>query len=120
MRLTSKQNEAQIYIDFQFILSGGGLGLPRHLNLYYYMKVLCTYQVPCTYNILFRFRFLYRLTIRNGGVGCKGNSRVVEKSSLRIANMNSKGLSDCEINLMKGVDRWCWGGEGVSVDRCGQ
>ena len=60
----------------------------------------------------------YQLTIieRNGGVGCKGNSRVVEKSSLRIANMNSKGLSDCESNLLEGVDRWCWGGVGVSVE----
>ncbi len=32
-RLTSKQNEAQIYVG-----TVGGLGLPRHLNLYYYMK----------------------------------------------------------------------------------
>ena len=39
----------------------------------------------------------YQLTIidGNGGVGCKGNSRVVEKSSSRVANMNNEGLSDC-------------------------
>ena len=57
----------------------------------------------------------YQLTIidRNGGVGCKGNSRVVKKSSSRVANMNSKGLSDCESNFLEGVDRWCWGGVGV-------
>ena len=80
------------------------------------MKVLCTYQVPCTYNILFRFRFLYRLTITNGGVGCKGNSRVVEKSSSPIANMNSECFSDCESDLLEGVDRWCWGRVGVPVE----
>jgi hypothetical protein len=77
----------------------------------------------CAYDDEHIFRLgSYQLTIIewNSGVEYKGNSRVVEKSSLRIANMNSKGLSDCEINLMKGVDRWCWGGEGVSVDRCGQ
>jgi len=50
----------------------------------------------------------YQLTIieRNGGVGCKGNSRVVEKSSMRVVNMNSEGLSDSESNLLEGVDRW--------------
>ena len=60
----------------------------------------------------------YRLTIidRNGGVGCKGDIRVVEKSSSCIANMNSEGLSDCESNLLEGVDRWCWGGVGVSIE----
>ena len=60
----------------------------------------------------------YQLTIidRNGGVGCKGNSRVVEKSSPRVANMNREGVSDCESNLLEGVDCWCWGGVGVSVE----
>jgi len=58
------------------------------------------------------------LTIIDGncGVGCKGNSRVVEKSSSRIANMNNEDLSDCKSNLLDGVDRWCWGGVGVSVE----
>ncbi len=68
----------------------------------------------CAYDDEHIFRLgSYQLTIieRNSGVEYKGNSRVVEKSSLRIANMNSKGLSDCEFNLLKGVDRWCWGGE---------
>ena len=51
----------------------------------------------------------YQLTIieRNGGVGCKGNTRVVEKSSSRVAIMNSEGLSDCESILLEGVDCWC-------------
>ena len=46
----------------------------------------------------------YRLTIkeRNGGVGCKGNSRVVEKSSSRVANMNSECFSDCESYFVGG------------------
>ena len=50
----------------------------------------------------------YQLTIieRNSGVGCKGNSRVVEKSLSRVANMNSEGLRDGESNLLEGVDRW--------------
>jgi hypothetical protein len=58
----------------------------------------------------------YQLTNRNRSVGCKGNSRVAEKSSSHVANMNSEGLSDCESNLLKGVDHWCWGGVGVSVE----
>ena len=60
----------------------------------------------------------YRLTIieRNGGVGCKGNSRVVEKSLSRVANMNSECFSDCESDLLEGVDRWCWGRVGVPTE----
>jgi len=60
----------------------------------------------------------YRLTIveRNGGVGCKGNSRVVEKSSSWVANMNSECFSDCESYLLEGVDGWCWGRVGMSVE----
>ena len=71
-------------------------------------------EVVRIWGLTYLFRLgSYQLTIieRNSGVEYKGNSRVVEKSSLRIANMNSKGLSDCEFNLLKGVDRWCWGGE---------
>ena len=47
----------------------------------------------------------YQLTTieRNGGVGCKGNSRLFEKSSSRVANMNGEGLSDCESNLLEMV-----------------
>jgi hypothetical protein len=41
---------------------------------------------------------------------------VVEKSTSRVANMNSEGLSDCESNLLEGVDRWCWVRVGVSVE----
>jgi hypothetical protein len=40
---------------------------------------------------------------------------VVEKSSYRVANMNSKCFSDCEYYLLEGVDRWCWGRVGMSV-----
>ena len=60
----------------------------------------------------------YQLTIleRNGGVGCKGNIRVVKKSSSRITTMNSKCFSDCESDLLEGVDRWCWGRVGVPVE----
>ncbi len=60
----------------------------------------------------------YRLTIieRNGGVGCKGNSRVVEKSSSRIVNMNSECFNDCESDLLEGVDHWCWGRVGVPIE----
>ena len=64
---------------------------------------------------IFLYKYLglgsYRLTIieRNDGVGCKGNGRVVEKSSSGLANMNSECVSDCESDLLEGVDRWCWG-----------
>ena len=71
-------------------------------------------EVVRIWGLTYLFRLgSYQLTIieRNSGVEYKGNSRVVEKSSSRMANMNSKGLSDCESNLLKGVDRWCWGGE---------
>ncbi len=45
----------------------------------------------------------YRLTIieKNGGVGCKGNSRVVEKSSSHVANMNS----ECFLVIVSPI---CW------------
>jgi hypothetical protein len=53
---------------------------------------------------------------RNGGVRCKSNSRVVEKSSSCVANINSKCFSDCKSYLLEGVDRWCWGRVGMSVE----
>ncbi len=54
---------------------------------------------------------------KNGGVGCKGNSRVVEKSLSCVANMNSSEcFSDCESYLLEGVDRWCWSRVGMSVE----
>jgi hypothetical protein len=71
------------------------------------------------YIYIFRFRFLsidhYREE-RWGSVGCKGNSRVVEKSSSRVANMNGKCFSDCESYSLEGVDCWCWGRVGMSVE----
>ncbi len=53
---------------------------------------------------------------RNGGVGCTGNNRLVEKSRSHVEDMNSDRLSDCESNLLEGVDRRCWGRVGVSVE----
>ena len=35
---------------------------------------------------------------------------------LGIADMNYKGYSDCESNLLEDVDRWCRGRVGVSVE----
>ena len=43
-------------------------------------------------------------------------NRVVKESTLGIADMNYKGYSDCESNLLEDVDRWCWGRVGVSVE----
>jgi hypothetical protein len=33
-----------------------------------------------------------------------------------MADMNSKGFSGCESNLLEGVDHRCWGRVGVSVE----
>ena len=53
---------------------------------------------------------------RNSGAGCQGNNRVVEKSTSCVAGINSEGLGDCESNLFEGVDCWCRGRVGVSVE----
>jgi hypothetical protein len=53
---------------------------------------------------------------RIGCVRCKGNNRVVEKPTPCMADMNSKGFSGCESNLLEGVDHRCWGRVGVSVE----
>ena len=37
---------------------------------------------------------------RNGGVGFRGKNRVVEKSALRIADMNYKGFSNGKSKLL--------------------
>jgi hypothetical protein len=50
----------------------------------------------------------YQLTIieKNGAVRCKGNNRVTEESTPHVVDMNCEGFSDCEFNLLEGVDRW--------------
>ena len=47
---------------------------------------------------------------------CKGMNRVVEEYLSRVADMNCKDFSDCESNLLEGVDRWCWDRVGVSIE----
>ncbi len=47
---------------------------------------------------MFRFRFLSKE--RNGGVGIRGKNRVVNESTLCIANMNFEGFYDGETGLL--------------------